>query len=42
MSVCDIAGCEQDAVAEILLLENDSTARCPDCLDWEGRNEGWW
>jgi len=39
---CDIAGCDNDAVAEILLSGDDGAARCPDCLHWDGQNEGWW
>ncbi|UBF23408.1 hypothetical protein HATV-3_gp58 [Haloarcula tailed virus 3] len=42
MPECDIAGCEKDAVAAILLSKHDRAARCPKCLDWEGQNEGWW
>jgi hypothetical protein len=40
--MCDIEGCENKAVAAILLSEHDQTARCPACLEWEGNNEGWW
>jgi len=41
MSNCDIEGCDKEAVAAILLSENDGAKRCPACLEWEGRNEGW-
>lgn len=42
MSSCDIAGCDKKAVAEILLLPNDKASRCPECLEFDGRENGWW
>jgi len=42
MATCDIAGCDDKAVAAILLTERDLAKRCPACMEWEGENEGWW
>jgi hypothetical protein len=41
-STCDIAGCDDQAVAAILLSESKQANRCPDCLHWDGQNERWW
>jgi len=41
MSECDIAGCDETAVVEILLSDTDGAKRCPACLEWDARNEGW-
>jgi len=42
MTTCDVAGCNENAVAQILLLPNDRAARCVECLEFDGKENDWW
>jgi len=40
---CDIAGCDNEAVAKILLDDlHNKPKRCPACLEFDGEENGWW
>jgi len=41
MAECDVEGCQNVAVAEVFSATKCGF-RCPDCLHYDGSEEGWW